>query len=178
MLSYVFSLFSALNKNSHPGDIAHGIALGVAMAIVPKDNLLWPVLFASCIFIKKNTGAFFLSFFLFGFLSPFCDIIIERLGFWVLSISALQPVYSFLDTVPFIGLTKFYNTMVAGGIVFSAILYIPIYVIVRLIVRLYRKKVGYAFSMLEESASSHFLSKFPLLRYLEKLNSIKDFFNK
>jgi uncharacterized protein TP_0480 len=174
MLQYVFSFFSSLNKNAHPGDIAHGVALGLMLAILPKNNLLWPALFAFSIFVRMNKGAFFLSFIFFGFISPFCDVLIERLGFWVLSLQALHGLYATLDTIPFVGMTKFYNTMVAGGLLFGLILYVPVYIIVRLLVRLYRTKVQPKFSKIEGSKSFGVLSKIPILRHLEKIKDVKD----
>ncbi|MEL3909030.1 MAG: hypothetical protein P1P64_08515 [Treponemataceae bacterium] len=74
MVQYVFSFFSSLNKNSHPGDIAHGVALGLLLAIMPKNNLLWPALFVFTIFIRINKGAFFLSLIFLGFLAHFGQI--------------------------------------------------------------------------------------------------------
>ncbi|MEL3904601.1 MAG: TIGR03546 family protein [Treponemataceae bacterium] len=178
MIQYVFSFFSSLNRNAHPGDIAHGVALGLILAILPKNNLLWPALFAFSIFVRMNKGAFFLSFIFFGFITPFWDVTIERLGFWVLSQPNMQSIYTTLDKIPFVGLTKFYNTMVAGGLLLGLILYVPVYIAVRLLVRLYRTKLQPKFAPLEDSKASGFLSKIPLLRHLGKIQEVKDLLDK
>lgn len=179
MLNYVHSFFSALNRNSHPGDIAHAVALGFLLAIMPKNNLLWPAVFAFSIFLRINKGAFFLSFIFLGFLTPFMDVLIDRLGFWFLSLPALHGFYATLDTIPFVGLTKFYNTMVTGGLILGLILYVPVYFLVRFLVKLYRTKalptVRYT---KEDSKAAGFLSRLPVLRHLEKIFKIKDLFDR
>ncbi|MEL3908791.1 MAG: TIGR03546 family protein [Treponemataceae bacterium] len=174
MLHHVFSFFSSLNRNAHPGDIAHAVALGLMLAILPKDNTLWIALFAFSIFIRMNKGAFFLSFIFLGFITPFWDVLIERLGFWVLSLPFLQNFYAMLDKIPFVGLTKFYNTMVAGGLLLGLILYIPVYILTRLLVRLYRAKVQPKFERVGESKAAGFVGKLPILRHLKKVQDIKD----
>lgn len=178
MFNYVFSLFSTLNKNSHPGDIAHGVAMGLFLAIMPKDNLLWPMLFVFTIFVRNNKGAFFLSLILLGFLTPFLDVVIERLGFWVLSLNFLQRFYTLLDIIPFVGLTKFYNTMVAGSFLLGAILYVPIYVFVRFLVFEYRKYFQPHLVNLSESTASGIISKLPFLKHLTKIKDVKDMLDK
>ena len=52
MLGYLLNLFKSLNSNSHPGEIAHGVALGVIMGMMPKDNALWYILFVFFFFIR------------------------------------------------------------------------------------------------------------------------------
>ena len=82
MFKYLMRFIKALNANSHPGDIAHAVALGLLLALVPKGNLLWPFLFILAMFIRMNKGAFFLSFILFSFIVPFADVPVERFEIW------------------------------------------------------------------------------------------------
>lgn len=178
MLQYIYSFFSSLNRNSHPGDIAHGVAMGLFLAIMPKDNLLWPAIFLFTIFVRLNKGAFFLSLIFFGFLTPFLDVLIERMGFWLLSLPFLQSFYAILDRIPFVGLTKFYNTMVAGGVLLGLLQYFPTYFLCRLLVRQYRKNFQPQLAKLTENKTSGILSKLPFLRHLEKIEDVKDFLDK
>jgi uncharacterized protein (DUF2062 family) len=47
VFKYIKTFFTALNANAHPGDVAHGVAIGLLLALVPKGNLLWFFLFSS-----------------------------------------------------------------------------------------------------------------------------------
>jgi uncharacterized protein (TIGR03546 family) len=138
MFKYIKSFFMALNANAHPGDIGHAVALGLLVAFVPKANLLWFFLFFLTLFIRCNKGAFFLSFILLSFVVPFADVPVERLGFAILSLPFLEPFYSFLASVPFVGLTRFNNTMVTGGLAAGIILYVPVYFLFRFLTAKYR----------------------------------------
>ncbi len=139
MFRYIKSFFLALNANAHPGDIAHGVSLGLFLAMVPKGNLLWPILFLFILFVRVNKGAFFLSLVLLAFLVPFADVAVEAVGYGLLTLPFLQGTYESIHAVPFAGLTRFNNSMVAGGIAAGLILYFPVYALVRLIVDAYRK---------------------------------------
>lgn len=172
MIKYVTSFFRAINANAHPGDIAHAVALGLFLAILPKNNLTFTFLFFLSIFIRINKGAFFISFILFGFVTPFMDVLINNIGFWAVQLSFLRPIFIALENIPFIALFKLSNTMVLGGIIWGLILYIPIYILTRIIIAKYRKYMQPAVNV----KGVGLLGKIPLLRHLTKISDIKDNF--
>lgn len=172
MIKYVTSFFRAINANAHPGDIAHAVALGLFLAILPKNNLTFTFLFFLSIFIRINKGAFFISFILFGFVTPFMDVLINNIGFWAVQLSFLRPIFIALENIPFVALFKLSNTMVLGGIIWGLILYIPVYILTRIIVAKYRKYMQPAVNV----KGVGLLGKIPLLRHLTKISDIKDNF--
>lgn len=172
MIKYVTSFFKSINANAHPGDIAHAVALGLFLAILPKNNLTFTFLFFLSIFIRINKGAFFISFILFGFVTPFMDIIINNIGFWAVQLSFLRPIFIALENIPFVALFKLSNTMVLGGIIWGLILYIPVYILTRIIIAKYRKYMQPAVNV----KGVGLLGKIPLLRHLTKISDIKDNF--
>ena len=172
MIKYVTSFFRAINANAHPGDIAHAVALGLFLAILPKNNLTFTFLFFLSIFIRINKGAFFISFILFGFVTPFMDVLINNIGFWAVQLLFLRPIFIALENIPFVALFKLSNTMVLGGIIWGLILYIPVYILTRIIVAKYRKYMQPAVNV----KGVGLLGKIPLLRHLTKISDIKDNF--
>ncbi|UTY31059.1 DUF2062 domain-containing protein [Treponema putidum] len=172
MIKYVTSFFKAINANAHPGDIAHAVSLGLFLAILPKNNLTFMFLFFLSIFIRINKGAFFIAFILFGFITPFMDVIINNIGFWTVQLAFLRPIFIALENIPFVALFKLSNTMVLGGIIWGLILYTPVYILIRIIVAKYRKYMQPAVNVKRVG----FLSKIPILRHLSKISDIKDNF--
>lgn len=172
MIKYITSFFRAINANAHPGDIAHAVALGLFLAILPKNNLTFTFLFFLSIFIRINKGAFFIAFILFGFVTPFMDVIINNIGFWAVQLSFLRPIFIALENIPFVALFKLSNTMVLGGIIWGLILYIPVYILTRIIIAKYRKYMQPAVNV----KGVGLLGKIPLLRHLTKISDIKDNF--
>ncbi len=141
MFKYIKSFFLALNTNAHPGDIAHAVSLGLLLAFIPKANLLWAFLFFFILFIRINKGSFFLTLILTSFIVPFADVLVESLGYGILSLHFMEGIYTSLYQTPFVGLTRFNNTMVAGGLAAGLIVYIPMYFIFLFLVNTYRKTV-------------------------------------
>jgi uncharacterized protein (TIGR03546 family) len=141
MFSYIKSFFQALNANAHPGDVAHAAALGLLLALVPKANLLWAFLFFLTMFIRVNKGSFFLSLILLSFVAPLLDPALEALGYGILTLSPLQGAYRVLYETPFIGLTRFNNSVVAGSFAAGIVLYVPAYLLFRFLVTGYRGKL-------------------------------------
>ncbi|UTC82495.1 DUF2062 domain-containing protein [Treponema denticola] len=172
MIKYVTSFFRAINANAHPGDIAHAVALGLFLAILPKNNLTFTFLFFLSIFIRINKGAFFITFILFGFVTPFMDVLINNIGFWAVQLLFLRPIFIALENIPFVALFKLSNTMVLGGIIWGLILYIPVYILTRIIIAKYRKYMQPAVNV----KGVGLLGKIPLLRHLTKISDIKENF--
>lgn len=138
MIRALFSLFRSLHANTHPADLAHAAALALALALLPRSSLLWYLLFAVCFFIRLNRGLLLLSLVLFGFVVPSFDPWLDSLGNWALCLPRLQPVYRALIEIPFVGLARFYNTMIACGLVAGALCYLPCYALARCAVTAYR----------------------------------------
>lgn len=141
MFRYIKSFIKALNANSHPGDIAHAVAAGLLLALVPKSNLLWIALFVLFMLIRMNKGAFFLSLILFSLGVPILDTPLELAGYAFLSIPALYPFFETLYQTPFVGLTRFNNSMVMGGFLAGLLLYIPVYFLFTALIKAYRNKL-------------------------------------
>lgn len=163
MFKYIKRLLKSLNANAHPGDIAHAVSLGLLLAFVPKGNLLWPFLFVLTLFIRMNKGAFFLSFILLSLVVPLADVFTERLGFFILSMKTLVPVYTAMYQTPFVGLTRFNNTMVAGGLIAGIMAYVPAYALSRLSVSSYRK---YLQPKIAESKAYKLFCNLPLIKQI------------
>lgn len=163
MFKYIKKFLQALNANAHPGDIAHAAALGLLLAFVPKANLLWAFLFFLTIFIRVNKGAFFLTLILLSFVVPFADVATEALGFAVLSFKPLSGIFAVLYQTPFLGLTRFNNTMVTGGLVMGLIAYVPMYALSRSFVSWYRKTLQ---PKIANSKIVKVLSNLPLIKQI------------
>ena len=172
MLKYIKSFFQALNANAHPGDIAHAISLGLLLAFVPKANLLWSFLFFLTFFIRVNTGALFVSLILFSFAVPFADIATEMLGYGILSIPFLKPFFTLMYQTPFLGLTRFSNTMVAGGFAAGIITYVPVYFLVISLVAKYRTDLQ---PKIVNSKLARIISNLPLIKQIIGASSIGEF---
>lgn len=138
MLGYLLKLFQTLNSNSHPGEIAHGVALGVIAGMIPKDNALWYILFVLFFFIRINKAIYLLVTLGISLYIGSFDMLLDTIGYQVLVFEPAIPVYRKLLDIPFVAFTKFNNTVVMGSLVAGLLLYIPVYILSRLLVKLWR----------------------------------------
>jgi len=141
MLKAIVRLFKSLNSNAHPGEIAHAVCLGFLLGLMPKDNALWILVFVFCFFLRINKGALIIFTALFALIAPLFDSLLDTIGYFVLTLTPASPVFRTLLDVPFVAFTHFNNTIVMGSIVLAVIVYIPLYIISRIIVRLWRTAV-------------------------------------
>lgn len=172
MLSFFVKLFKSLNINSHPGEIAHGIAVAAILGFLPKNNIFWYALAIFFFFIRINKGALMLFTALFSLIAPNFDHIFDSIGYFILTIPQLQEFYTALVNIPFVSFTKFYNTIVMGSFISSLIIYIPLYFLARLIVHLWRNWLA---PIIRKSKLYMFFKNLPIV---QKIEDISDFFDK
>lgn len=139
MLKAIAKLLGAISSNTRPGAIAHAVSCGVLLGFMPKDNLLWYILFIFILFMNIQRGAYALSILLGAALTVFLDPLFDSVGYSILTIESVKPYYASLLDIPFVAFTKFNNTVVMGSFVCGVAAYIPLYVLARLFVWAWRK---------------------------------------
>ncbi|MBQ3670306.1 MAG: TIGR03546 family protein [Treponema sp.] len=139
MISFIAKLLKALNVNTNPGEIAHGIACGFLLGLMPKSSLLWYLIFIFVLFIKINKPAYLIMIVLGSSVAVLLDPLFDSVGYAVLTVPSLYGFYARLIDIPFVYFTRFNNTVVMGSLVCGIILYVPVYVIARILVKLWRR---------------------------------------
>jgi len=139
MIKGIAKFIAALNGNIKRGQIAAGFAWGLLFGLIPAGNFFWILFFLISFCFRHHHGSKILvmaivKVLLFAFL-PLTD----ALGWEVLHIESLVPLYTTLYNMPFVPFTKFNNTLVAGGIVAGLALWFPVYFLVRGLIPTYRK---------------------------------------
>ena len=168
MIQGIAKLFAALNGNVKKSQIAAGLAWGLLLGLVPAGNFFWIVLLLVSFFFKHHHGSKFLLMAVIKLFSPLIVHPIDLLGWEVLHIDALRPLFTSLYNMPFVPFTKFNNTLVAGGIVAGVVLSVPFFFLFMPLIDLYRRTIG---PKIRNSKIVKFIVKFPLFSVLEKVIS-------
>lgn len=142
MLSYIIKLLKALGANSKPSQIANSFCIGFILGVMPKNNLLWWLVFVFFMFVRINKAGYFIMMLLGAFISPYLDPTFHKIGEFVLTYEPLVPVYSKLLEIPFVGFTRFNNTIVCGSLVAGIIAYIPLYIFMLVFIWVWRKWIA------------------------------------
>ena len=163
VVQQIFGFFKSLNSNSNPGEIAHAAAIGVLLGMVPKNNMLWYGLFIFFLFVRINKGVYFLVILGMSLIVSRFDVFFDSLGYYILTLDAAKPYYTKLLDIPFVAFTNFNNTIVMGSLVTGLVMYIPVYLVARFIIWLWRRIIA------PKITSSKVWIAFKKLPFVEKL---------
>jgi uncharacterized protein (TIGR03546 family) len=74
-------------------------------------------------------------------IAPAVDPTLDAIGYAILTAPALDGFFTSVYAMPVVPLTRFNDTLVAGGFASGAVLFVPIMALGVLLVRLYRRHV-------------------------------------
>jgi uncharacterized protein (TIGR03546 family) len=156
----------ALNSNRGEGEVAAGVAIGLLLALIPAGNLLWVFLLLLTLLLKINLAVTLLFMALFKLVVPLLDPLLDSLGLAILTVPALRPPYVALYNMPVVPFTRFNNSLVAGGFLVGIVAWVPVYLIFRALVRVYRRQVK---ERIENSKLYKAFTKIPLVSRVIRL---------
>lgn len=141
IVTWVARLIASLNASRRPGEIAAGIAMGLWLALLPAGNLIWVALFLITVFLKLNLAIGLLVLAVISPVAGAADGSLHLLGAAVLTTEGMEPLFTQLYNLPLVPFTRFNNTVVMGALLSGAILWIPVFLLGRLLVRVYRRSI-------------------------------------
>jgi uncharacterized protein (TIGR03546 family) len=130
MIKFIVKSVAIRCRNVKRWQFAAGFAWGLLLALVPLGNFFWIVLLLISLFLRHSRLLSIAVMVIGKILLPFVVMPIDALGWAVLHIDVLQPFFTSLYNMPFVPFTKFYNTLVAGGLVSGIVLWLPAYLLV------------------------------------------------
>jgi uncharacterized protein (TIGR03546 family) len=142
MIKTVAQFILALNGNVKKSQMAAGFAWGLLLGLVPAGNFFWVVLLAVSFFFHHNHGGKLVAMVVVKFFGPLLALPLDALGWAVLHVEVLQPLFTALYNMPFVPFTRFYNTLVAGGLVGGLVLWLPAFFLMLALVPLYRNTLA------------------------------------
>lgn len=166
MLKTIVNLFKSLNANVNPGEIAHAFSCGLLLGFMPKDNLLWWLVFIFVLFIRINKPMYLIMVLIGSTAAPLLDGLFDTVGYAFLTIKALAPFFGTILEIPFVGFTKFNNSVVMGSLLCGLILYVPAYFLGRLLVSLWRKHIA---SIIRKTKLVKAIAKIPLISKIAEM---------
>ncbi|MDL2228636.1 TIGR03546 family protein [Treponema sp. OttesenSCG-928-L16] len=160
MIKPIAKLIIALNGNVKRSQIAAGFAWGLLLGLVPVNSLIWFVLFIVSFFFKHNHASKLLVLAIVKLLGSLLGPALDWLGWEILHIEALAPMFTVWYNLPLVPFTRFYNTLVAGGLCAGVLLWVPVYFLVRALVPVYR---NHLVPKIKSTKFFKALAKFPLI---------------
>lgn len=141
ILKQLFALVKLLNSETGQNQIAAGVAAGFILGMTPALSLQSILVFLCLFFFRIQIGMAFLSAFFFAFIAWLLDPVFHQVGTAVLSMGALEGVFTTLYNMPIIPFTRFNNSVVMGSGVIALLLSPLIFFLSRSLVVKYRATV-------------------------------------
>lgn len=126
--NFLRMMVETIRGNETPRQLAFGIACGMLLGLVPKDNLLSVILATLIVATRVNLFTATCSAFFFSWIGFVADPQIHLLGMKVLNYPGLQQVWAFLYDLPLVPWTRFNNTVVAGSLFTGICFFFPVYI--------------------------------------------------
>lgn len=140
IIKWIIKTVAALNSNNRPGEVAAALTFGVLLAMLPSSNLTWAAILSLTFFLKINFGAEMVMTAVLKPFAPLFDPFFDYFGYKILTIEALQPMYTKLSNMPIVPFTGFNNTAVIGTLAVMVVLAVPIFFLFKFLLKLYREK--------------------------------------
>lgn len=175
IVNWVAKVFVAINSNKKASQIALAVSFAFILALIPKTNLLWISLFVLTFFINLNQAVEMVFIAVFSLFLGFLDKFLDKIGYAILTIPSLSDFFTKLFNNPLFYLTKYFNSIVMGGLVVGPVMALPIYFLSKYLIDIYRDKAR------EKVANNKFVKAVlqqPLLAGLKKsFGSAMNFYN-
>jgi len=141
MLTSLFKLLRVLNSESDPSQISLALAFAMAVGFLPFLSLINLVLLFFVLVLRVNLSAFILGTAFFSAAGYLLDPLFASLGLFALTSGALRGLWTALYNTTVFRLIDFNNTAVMGSIVTSAVLFVPLVVVLNIVIRQYREHI-------------------------------------
>lgn len=140
-IKLLIKLINILNKDASPQQIAAGMALGAIIGWTPAMSLHNLLIFALILMLQVNIASALLAAGVFSLFAYAFDPLFDRIGYALLMLPALKPLWTSFYNTPILPWTRFNNTITLGSLVFALATFWPLYLLVVWGVVKYREKL-------------------------------------
>jgi uncharacterized protein (TIGR03546 family) len=171
MLKLVFKLLTALNSETDPGQISLGFCFGLMLGFTPilsMHNLL--VLFLVLV-LRVNISAAILAWGFFTGIAYILDPLFVQMGEYLLALPSMLETWTAMYNSDFWRLTHFNNTLTLGSLAVSLILFLPLFILFKILIVKYRKHI---LAWIRKSKLMQILKSNSFYQTYEKFSDIKN----
>jgi len=141
MLRQLAKLLRVLNSETDPIQISLGICFGMGVGFTQTWSVHNLIILFIVLFFRVNMSAFLLGTFVFKSLSLLLVNIFHDIGLWLLTADFFRDLGTKLYNITFWKFDRINNTVVTGGIVVSALGFLPMVFLTNVLIKKYRKHI-------------------------------------
>jgi uncharacterized protein (TIGR03546 family) len=141
MLRVIARALSALNSETQPGQISLAFCFAMIAGLTPLFSLHNLLVLLLTLVLRVNLSTFILGLGFFSGVAYLLDPLFHWIGLTVLTAGALEGLWTALYNITLFRLERFSNSIVMGGLLFSLVLFVPLYLVSNQMVSRYREHV-------------------------------------
>lgn len=142
MFNFIRKLFKALNSSGKSWQLSAAIVLAMFAGFLPANTLILLVILFIALILNVNFGLFLLFSVLFSGVGYLFDPLFESIGYAVLTDEALNGFFTSLYNSAIFRWSDFNYTLVTGSLIVSAVLALPMFLVLNRVVSVYRIQIG------------------------------------
>ncbi len=140
-LKFLQSLVKALNSDGTPGQVAAGMALGLAFGLTPLASLHNLLVLAVAMLTTVSFPGVMLGWVIAVPLGFMFDPVFDRVGMAILTRDGLAPFFTWMVNTPIISFLHLNNSITLGSLVCWLIVLVPAFFLFRWLVSRYRSDI-------------------------------------
>jgi uncharacterized protein (TIGR03546 family) len=137
----IFKLFSILNGDDNPSQIAWGVVLGCVIGLSPFYSLHNLILFFIVCVMRVHFSSFVISAVVFSAIAALIDPISHQVGEALLTNPSLLTVWANLYDIDIFRLARFNHTITLGALTVALAAALPLFFLTKILVNKYREKI-------------------------------------
>ncbi|MEN8243642.1 MAG: TIGR03546 family protein [Thermodesulfobacteriota bacterium] len=141
MIQSIAKLLKVMNSESEPAQISLAVCLAMIAGLTPFYSLHNLLVLLLVFLLRVNFSAFLLGWVIFSGAAFLLDPLFHKLGLWVLTLPALEEVWTMLYGQVLWRIERFNNSIVMGSVLLSLLLAIPLFFALNMLIRRYRQHI-------------------------------------
>lgn len=137
----IAKLLKVLNSETEPAQISLALCFSMIMGFTPLYSLHNILAVLLVLILRVNLSAFILGWAFFSGLAYLLDPLFHQIGLVLLTLSALEGLWTSLYNITLFRLENFNNSIVMGSLFLSLVFFVPLYLILNLTIRKYREHI-------------------------------------
>ncbi|PCJ47837.1 MAG: hypothetical protein COA74_10390 [Gammaproteobacteria bacterium] len=138
MIRMFIKLLKALSSDANPNSLAIAICFAAIMGLTPlasPHNILFLFII---LFFRIHLSTFIIALSGFAILGLLLDPVFDQFGYYLLTDSSLTHVWTSIYNLSLGRLSLFNNTIIMGSLIFSLLLFIPLFFFSKWLIIRYR----------------------------------------
>jgi uncharacterized protein (TIGR03546 family) len=141
MLTMIARLLKVLNSETEPEQISLALCFAMIAGLTPLFSLHNLFILLIVLIIRLNISSFILGLLFFSGIAYLLDPLFHLIGFKALTAEPIETLWTSLYNITLFRLANINNSVVIGSLLFSLILFIPVFILSKLAIIKYRANV-------------------------------------